>query len=397
MRTDVVVVGAGPAGLVLAWLLQRAGVATVVVESQRQDELGTAPKAGIVEHRTVQMLTAEGLGGTVLPFAAENRRCEFRTADESTVVDYAELTGGRPHYVFPQHELVARVAASFRDEGGTVLFEQRVTAVEQDAHEARVTTTGPAGPRELVADVVVGCDGAGSTVARSLEGAVARHDRRHPMRWLVISAAMPPLVDHTIYAAHPRGYAAHMRRLPEVTRLYLEVPGDQSPGDWPVPRLRDELERRLGVPGALAGVELPEVDVLDLRVRVTTPMQHGRVFLVGDAAHLVTPAGGKGMNLALGDAVELAHGLIERCGSRRDGARADAYSATRLPVIWRTEAFSDWFLRVISAPPGTADQRDGFGLGLREGWVTALQRDPLLRRWFAHAYAGVDPDPDAQA
>jgi p-hydroxybenzoate 3-monooxygenase len=390
MRTDVVVVGAGPAGLVLAWLLQRAGVATVVVEAQTRDGLGALPKAGIVEHRTVALLTAEGLGGAVLPFAAENRRCEFRTADESVVVDYAELTGGRPHYVFPQHELVGRVADSFLERGGTALFAHRVTAVDQDADGARVTAQGPDGPRELTAEVVVGCDGAGSVVARSVADAVGVHDRRHPMRWLVISAATPPLVDHTIYAAHPRGYAAHMRRRPDVTRLYLEIPGDESPADWPVPRLREELGLRLGVGPALDGVELPEVDVLDLRVRVTTPMQHGRVFLVGDAAHLVTPAGGKGMNLAIGDAVELAHGLVERHGG--DGTRAAAYSATRLPVIWRTEAFSDWFLRVISAPPGTGDQRDGFGLGLREGWVSALQRDPLLRRWFAHAYAGVDPE-----
>lgn len=390
MRTDVVVVGAGPAGLVLAWLLQRAGVDTVVVEQQPRHELGLLPKAGIVEHRTVELLTAEGLAGGVLPFAAENRRCEFRTADESVVIDYAELTGDRPHYVFPQHELVARVAASFLERGGRVLFERRVLGVEQDAGGARVCTTGPQGEEELVADVVVGCDGAGSAVARSVAGHVTRHDRQHPMRMLVISAAMPPLVDHTIYAAHPRGYAAHMRRLPEVTRLYLEIPRDGSPADWPVPRLREELGRRLGVGDALAGVELPEVDVIDLRVRVTTPMQHGRVFLVGDAAHLITQAGGKGMNLAIGDAVELAHGLVERHGG--DGSRAERYSATRLPVIWRTEAFSDWFLHIMCAPPGAGDERDGFGLGLREGWVSTLQRDPLLRRWFAHAYAGVDPE-----
>ena len=392
MRTDVVVVGAGPAGLVLAWLLQRAGVATTVVESQPHAELGLLPKAGIVEYRTVQMLTAEGLGDTVLPFAAENGRCEFRTADESVVVDYAEITGGRPHYVFPQHELVARVAASFLEVGGSVLFEHRVTAVEQDEDGARLSVTGPDGPREIHADTVVGCDGAGSAVARSLRGHLSVHDRHHPMRFLVISAAMPPLVDHTIYAAHPRGYAAHMRRLPDVTRLYLEVPAGDTAADWPAPRLRDELGRRLGAD--LGDVDLPEVDVLDLRVRVTTPMQHGRVFLVGDAAHLITPAGGKGMNLALGDAVELAHGLIEQYGPQRDGTRAARYSDTRLPVIWRTEAFSDWFLRVITAPPGAGDDRDGFGLGLREGWVSTLQHDPLLRRWFAHAYAGVDPEGD---
>jgi p-hydroxybenzoate 3-monooxygenase len=119
-------------------------------------------------------------------------------------------------------------------------------------------------------------------------------------------------------------------------------------------------------------------------------MQHGRVFLVGDAAHLITQAGGKGMNLAIGDAVELAHGLVERHGG--DGGRADRYSATRLPAIWRTEAFSDWFLNIMCAPPSAGDDRDGFGLGLREGWVSMLQCDPFLRHWFAHAYAGVDPE-----
>ncbi|MEJ2865240.1 FAD-dependent monooxygenase [Actinomycetospora flava] len=392
MRTDVVIVGAGPAGLILAWMLQRAGVATTVIESQPREELGTLPKAGIVEYRTVQLLTKEGLGGTVLDFAAENHRCEFRTADESVLVDYAALTGGRPHYVFPQHALVARVATSLLEEGGEVLFSHRVTGVEQDADGARVTATGPDGTRELEAEIVVGCDGAGSAVARSLAGRLTQHDRRHPQRFLVISAAMPPLVDHTIYAAHPRGYAAHMRRLPEVTRLYMEIPGDQSPADWPHDAIRDEVGRRLGVGSALDGVELPEVDVLDLRTRVTTPMQHGRVFLVGDAAHLITPAGGKGMNLAIFDAVELAHGLIERFGPEQDGARAASYSDTRLPAIWRTQAFSDWFLRIMTAPPGAGDARDGFGLGLREGWVSSLHRDPLLRTWFAHAYAGVDPD-----
>ncbi|GAA4905676.1 FAD-dependent monooxygenase [Actinomycetospora succinea] len=392
MRTDVVVVGAGPAGLILAWLLQRAGVATTVIESQPCDELGKLPKAGILEYRTVQLLTAEGLGGTVLDFAAENHRCEFRTADESVLVDYGALTGGRPHYVFPQHDLVDRVATSLLDEGGEVLFGHRVTGVEQDADGATVHATGPDGACVLEAEVVIGCDGAGSAVARSLAGVVTQHDRRHPQRFLVISAAMPPLVDHTIYAAHPRGYAAHMRRLPEVTRLYMEVPGDQSPADWPHDRIRDEVGRRLGVGSALGGVELPEVDVLDLRTRVTTPMQHGRVFLVGDAAHLITPAGGKGMNLAIFDAVELAHGLVERFGPKGDPARAERYGETRLPAIWRTQAFSDWFLRIMTAPPGAGDERDGFGLGLREGWVSSLQRDPLLRRWFAHAYAGVDPE-----
>jgi p-hydroxybenzoate 3-monooxygenase len=137
--------------------------------------------------------------------------------------------------------------------------------------------------------------------------------------------------------------------------------------------------------------------ILDLRVRVTEPMQQGLLFLAGDAAHLITPAGGKGMNLAIQDGIELAHGLIERFGPRQDDTRLSAYSRTRLPSIWQTEAFSNWFLHVLltslrDGKEPSAAVPGGFSRGLRNGWIAALQNDPLFARWFAHAYAGVDPD-----
>jgi len=161
--------------------------------------------------------------------------------------------------------------------------------------------------------------------------------------------------------------------------------------------VRADLADRLGEPGALDGVTFTSVDDLDLRTRVTAPMQAGSTYLVGDAAHLITPAGGKGMNLAVADAVELAHGLIEAHGTHGrggDATRLDAYSDTRLPVIMATQGFSDWFLRILSA--FSADALSGSGSaafvhGMREGWVRRLRDDPLLARWFAHAYAGVDP------
>lgn len=182
-----------------------------------------------------------------------------------------------------------------------------------------------------------------------------------------------------------------MRRGPARTRYYLEIPAADTPAGWPPQRIRDELAERLCVPGRLAGLPLRDVGVLDLRIQMTEPMQQGPLFLAGDAAHLITPAGGKGMNLAIQDAVELARGLIERFGPRRDPARLRAYSATRLPAIWRAQAFSHWFLQVILAGPG-----GGLAGGLRSGWVGALQDDPLLARWFAHAYAGAGPDPADQ-
>ena len=220
------------------------------------------------------------------------------------------------------------------------------------------------------------------------------------MRWLAAIGAAPPLADHTIYAVHPRGFAGHMRRDASNTRYYLEVAADDSAADWPERRIRDELGRRLMVAGQLDAVPLVDISFVDLRMQVAQPMQDDRRYLAGDAAHLITPAGGKGMNLAIQDAVELAHGLIDRFGSARSGARLSAYSAIRLPAIWRAQAFSEWFLRIIQAGPpdgdgpGTAGH-EGFSDGIRDAWIARLHDEPLLARWFAHAYAGVDPEPSA--
>ncbi|WP_433799824.1 FAD-dependent monooxygenase [Actinomycetospora sp. CA-084318] len=381
---EVVIVGAGPAGLVLAWMLQRADVPYVLVDRQAREEVGTQPKAGIVEYRTVELLRREGFP---LDFEVENRRVEFRTPTTRHLFDYADLTGDRPHYVFPQHRLVAELTTALLDEGAPLHFDCPVTDVDPD----RPSVT--AGGTTYVPRTLVGADGAGSVVARALGDRVEVLDRPLASRWLVVSARTAPLVGHTIYAIHPRGYAAHLRRGPQETRFYLEVPADVSGADLDPDDLRRDLAERLGEPGALDGVEI-SVDDLDLRTRITSPMQAGPTVLVGDAAHLITPAGGKGMNLAVADAVELAHGLVE--AHRGDARRLDAYSATRLPVIAETQGFSDWFLRVLSAfstdaLAGTGSA--GFVHALRDGWVRRLRDDPLLARWFAHAYAGVDPAP----
>jgi p-hydroxybenzoate 3-monooxygenase len=174
----------------------------------------------------------------------------------------------------------------------------------------------------------------------------------------------------------------------------LEVPTSDSIRDWPDERVRDELAVRLGVGERLAPISFVEPSLVDLKMKMITPLQHGRVFLAGDAAHLLTPAGGKGMNLAIQDAVELAHGLIDRFGPRRAEERLRRYSETRLPAIWRTQAFSRWMLGLILAGSDQAGSGSSlpFGRGLREGWISALGRDHLLARWFAHAYAGADPD-----
>ena len=385
MSAPIGIVGAGPAGLVVAYLLQRAGIPYVLLE--REPEVGAQPRAGVIEHRTVELLRREGIADGVVAFSAENHECEFRTPDDSVVLDYGRLTGGRPHFIRAQHEVVRDLYAAVDPDN--VRCGHTVDRVRPDPDGVELRFARPDGSREsLRCEVVIGCEGSHGPVAAAMPG-LSIMEQRYAVRWLAMIAAAPPLEPRTIYAAHPRGFAGQMRRTPTHTRYYLEVPASDAAADWPAERIRAELATRLGVGDRLDGVSFDEVGFLDLRVRMVEPLQQDRLFLAGDAAHLITPAGGKGMNLAIQDAVELAHGLIERFAGG-DPTRLDAYSATRLPLIWRTQAFSNWFLRVILAQSG-----DPFDAGLRGAWVGALRDDPLLARWFAHAYAGADPaEPD---
>ncbi len=389
----VVIVGAGPAGLVLAWLLHRDGVPALLVERSDAESLGRVPKAGAMEQRIARLLEREGLGAPILPLDTENHRCEFRAPGTAVTIDYGALTGGRGHVLLPQHRLVRALADAVVDAGAPVCFGHDVVAVRTvDGGGASVVLAGPDGERrELHAEVLVGADGAGSRVTAALTRPAVM-ERSLPGRWLVVAVTAPPMVGHTVYAAHPHGFAAQLRRGPDETRYYLEVPPDQDADDWSADAIRTELAERFGAGRALDGAEIAEVGTLDLRTRVVAPMQQGPIALAGDAAHLITPAGGKGMNLAIGDAVELAYRLVDRFGPARDPSRLAAYSDTRLPVVWRTQAFSDWLLRILSAPSaGGHTEGTGFADGLRTGWITALRDDPLLARWFAHSYAGVDP------
>jgi p-hydroxybenzoate 3-monooxygenase len=393
----VAIVGAGPAGLTLAHLLHREGIQFVVLEQKEQADLCRIPKAGLIEYRTVQLLHEEGIAPSILDFAVENHRCEFRTPEESVVLEYAALTGGRPHYIYPQDQLMQRLCETLTSAGGRIEFGHTVHAVRQDRGRVVLSVSGPGGDRsEIECDVAVGCEGSNSPVAGAMTG-IRVNEQTLPVRWLVFLGVAPPLADHSIYAAHPQGFAGQGQRAPDRTRYFMEIPVTDTTDDWPEQRVRKELAVRLRAGGRLDGVPLIEFGLLNMRVRVIEPMQQDRLFLAGDAAHLITPAGGKGMNLAIQDAVELAHGLIERFGPKHQDQRLLAYSQTRLPHIWSAQAFSNWMLRLILT--NVQDGQDpagavpgGFGYGLRQGWIATLQNDPLFARWFAYAYTGVDRD-----
>jgi p-hydroxybenzoate 3-monooxygenase len=383
-RTQVAIVGAGPAGMLLAHLLADAGVESVVVEIRSEEYVASRIRAGILEQSTVDLLRSVGLGERLEREGDEHRGIYLQWPGERHHLDFVDLTG-RSVWVYGQTEVQKDLVAAAKQRGQVVHYEVADTALHDlDTDTPSVTFTSGAEELRLRADVVVGCDGSFGP-SRGAVPDSQTWDRTYPYSWLGILADVAPSTDELIYAWHPEGFALHSMRSATVSRLYLQVPNDTSLDDWSDDRIWDGLSTRLGhgqdgwtlQPGPIT-----DRSVLPMRSNVSTPMRHGRLFLAGDAAHIVPPTGAKGLNLAVADVALLAPALVAWL-RKDDPTLADAYADTALRRVWRCTHFSWWMTTMLHATGDPFDEQ----LQLSQlRWVTSSQAGAT---GLAENYAGM--------
>ena len=342
MKTQVAIIGAGPAGLVLSQLLHLQGIESVVLEGRSRDYVEKRLRAGMLEQRSVDLLIDMGVGERLKREAMTHHGLRVQFEGERHRIDLTEVTPGRNVTIYGQQEVVKDIIAHRLAYGGAILFEaQAETPQALDGRKAVVRYTQNGKQHELEADYVAGCDGFHGVCRPAVPGKT--YEKIYPFAWLGILAQVPPSCDELIYSRHPHGFALHTMRTPELTRLYLQCPPTDTVALWPDARVWEELGTRLNIDGWKLQ-EGPVIDksVTEMRSFVHEPMQRGRLYLAGDSAHIVPPTGAKGMNLAMWDARVLAEGFIEfyKKGSTEGLER---YTERALPRVWRAQHFSWWW------------------------------------------------------
>jgi p-hydroxybenzoate 3-monooxygenase len=390
-RTQVGIVGAGPAGLLLSHLLALGGIDSVCVESRSRAYCEARQRAGMLESGTVELLRAVGLGARLDAEGLEHDGIYLQFDGERHHLDFRALTGGRWITVYAQTEIVKDIIAARTAAGAALEFEVTDTAVsglDSDSPELRYTDSR--GQRHIVScDVIAGCDGFHGICRPAIPGGglTTVAERGYPYAWLGILAAAPPSTDEVIYCRHEDGFALHSMRTPQVSRLYLQVPAGEDITRWPDERIWAELQRRLAVPGwELRTGPVLAKSVTPMRSFVAAPMRYGNLFLAGDAAHIVPPTGAKGLNLAVADVAALATALIRLV---RDGEPelAAAYSDHCLERVWRATHLSWWMTSMLHVVPG----QDPFESELQLAQLRHLVSSRAAATMLAETYTGYAP------
>jgi p-hydroxybenzoate 3-monooxygenase len=382
MRTQVAIVGAGPAGLVLSHLLHLRGIESVVIEKRSREYVEKRVRAGVLEQGTVDLLRAIGVSAGLDRDGLPHHGIELLFDAVSHRIPLSELTGGRSISIYGQQRVVHDLTEARLAAGGQLYFSADDVAV--DPATPKVVFTHDGRPVELDCDFIAGCDGFHG-VCRDALPAATIYERDYPFAWLGILADVAPSNDELVYAHHDRGFALLSLRSPTVSRLYLQVDPFEDLAAWPDGRIWDELHVRLAHDGwSLKEGPVLEKAITPMRSFVCEPMQHGRLFLAGDAAHIVPPTGAKGLNLAIHDVHVLAEALDDWYSAGRSTG-LDLYSATCLRRVWRVQHFSWWMTSMLHTFPGD----DPFQQRLQRSQLEYVVSSPAAATTLAENYVGL--------
>jgi len=387
VRTQVGIVGGGPAGLLLSHLLHLQGIESVVLERRSREDLETTVRAGVLEHGTAGLLHEVGVGERMLREGTVHHGIELRFDGRGHRIDFADLTDGLSITIYGQQEVVKDLIRARLEADGKILFEAGAESVEDlDTGSPKIRFLQDGEQEEISCDHVAGCDGSFGVCRTGIpENARTEYTRTYPFGWFGILVEGPPSTEELIYTLHDRGFALVSTRSPEVQRLYFQCDPQDAVEEWPDERIWDELSTRLATHDGweLAGGDIFQKDIVRMRSFVCEPMQHGRLFLAGDAAHIVPPTGAKGMNLAVADIRVLAHALTEfyRSGDRE---LLDAYSEICLRRVWRAQRFSWWMTSMLHR----FDRSDPFQLKVQQAELDYVTTSRAAATTIAENYVG---------
>jgi p-hydroxybenzoate 3-monooxygenase len=388
MHTQVAILGGGPAGLLLAHLLHRQGIDSVVLERHPRDYVEQRIRAGVLEQGTVDLLIQAGVGERMQREGLRHEGIELLVDGRRHRIDLREYTDGSGVMVYGQHEVVKDLIAARLDSGAPLLFQACATRLEGlDGTAPRVHFEHEGQARTLDCDYVIGCDGFhGISRASVPDGVFTVFERIYPFAWLGVLADAAPANEELIYAHHPNGFALFSMRSPRITRLYLQCDPDEDLARWPDERIWEELETRLSCNDGwrLNRGRILHKSVTPMRSFVTEPMQYGRLFLAGDAAHIVPPTGAKGMNLAVSDVRALALALQARYRDG-DGDALAAYSRDCIKRVWRAEHFSWWMTSMLHRDEANTPFMDR----LQRSQLDYVIDSPAATRTLAENYVGL--------